>query len=123
MSVDHLRELPVGHELLPLEALLPAVEEGARPALGLVAPELAEGLLEQVSDAEPLVRRLQLLEAGPAVVAEVLPARQQRIALPLDEGPVLAREAALFAAGALCREMTKRLDNNVASTGVVIGPP
>src|SRR3990172_7493355 len=101
VSVDHLRELPVGREPLPLEALLPAVEEGARPALGLVAPELAEGLLEQVGDAEPLVRGQQLLEAGPAVVAEVLPAREQGVALPLDEGPVLAGEPAVLAAAYL----------------------
>ena len=68
VALDHRGELPVGPEPLPLEALLPAVEEGARPDLGLVAPELAEGLLEQVGDAEPLVGRQQLLQAGPTIV-------------------------------------------------------
>src|SRR6266536_580851 len=101
VALDHGRELPVGREPLPLQALLPAVEEGTRPALGLVAPELAEGLLEQVGDAEPFVRCQQLLEAGPAVVAEVLAARKQGVALPLDEGPVLAREPAVLAAAHL----------------------
>src|SRR6266545_4997506 len=105
VAFDHGRELPVGREPLPLQALLPAVEEGTRPALGLVAPELAEGLLEQIGDAEPLVRRQQLLEAGPAVVAEVLSAREQGVALPLDEGTVLAREPAVLAAAHLIERL------------------
>src|SRR3990172_8194905 len=41
VSVDHLGELPVRLEPLPPERLLPALEEGAGPALGPVVPELA----------------------------------------------------------------------------------
>jgi hypothetical protein len=47
---DHRRELLVGLEPLPL-----ALEEGAGPALGLAAPELAEGLLEQASGGQSLL--------------------------------------------------------------------
>ena len=42
VALDHRGEVLVGREPLPLQALLPAFEEGPRPALGLVAPELAE---------------------------------------------------------------------------------
>src|SRR6266545_1938112 len=81
VPLDHRGELPVGLEPLPLEGLLPALEEGACPALGLVAPELAEGLLEQVGDVEPFVGPEQLPEARSPVVAEVLPAREQGVPL------------------------------------------
>src|ERR1700674_5202454 len=101
VPLDHRGELPVRLEPLPLESLLPAVEEGAGPALRLVAPELAEGLLEQVGGAEPLVRRQQLLQAGPAVVGQVLPAGEQGVPLALDEGAVLAGESAVLAAAHL----------------------
>ncbi len=70
VALDHRHELVVGREPLPLEALLPAFEEGAGPALALIAPQLAEGLLEQVGGVEPFVGLEQLDEARPSVVGE-----------------------------------------------------
>ena len=48
MALDHLGELLVGRKALPLQACAPGLEESPRPSLALVAPELPEGLLEQV---------------------------------------------------------------------------
>jgi hypothetical protein len=72
VSGDHRRELLVRREPLPFEALPLALEEGASPALGLVAPELTEGLLEQVGGVDPLVGLEQLVEGAAAVEGEVL---------------------------------------------------
>ncbi len=96
VAVDHRRERLVGREPLPLEALSPALEEGAGPALGLVAPELAEGLLEQVGGVQSLVGLEQLGEGAAAVEGEVLAVGEQGVALPLDEGAVLGGEAAVL---------------------------
>jgi hypothetical protein len=60
VAIDHLRELLIGGEPLPLEALCPPREEGAGPALGLVVPELAKGLFEQVGGVQSLVVLEQL---------------------------------------------------------------
>lgn len=69
------------------EALLPPREEGAGPALGLVTPELATRLFEQVGGVQALVGLEQLGEGSAAVEGEVL-AGEQRRALSLDEGAV-----------------------------------
>src|SRR5712691_2317297 len=68
VALDHRRELLVGLEPLPLQALLPPLEEGAGPAWGVVAPELAEGLFEQVGGVEPLVGLEQLAQTRSAIV-------------------------------------------------------
>src|SRR3990172_502733 len=107
VAVDHRRELLVGLEPLPLEALSPALEEGAGPALGLVAPELAEGLLEQVGGVQSLVGREQLLQARSSVVGEGLAIREQRVSLPLDERPVLAGEPTVLAAADLVERVAE----------------
>src|SRR3954454_16962413 len=48
MALNHLGKLFVGLQPLPFEGGAPVLEEAQCPALALVAPELAEGLLEQV---------------------------------------------------------------------------
>ena len=98
MAVNHRRERLVGREPLPLEALFPAREEGVGPALGLVVPELAKGLLEQVGGVQSRVGLEQLSEGPAAVEGEVLAVGEQGIALSLDEGAVLGSEAAVLAA-------------------------
>ncbi len=98
VAVDHRRELLVGREPLPLEALFPAREEGAGPALGLVVPELAKGLFEQVGGVEPLVGLEQFGKGAAAVEGEVLTVGEQGVALSLDEGAVLGGETAVLAA-------------------------
>jgi hypothetical protein len=52
MTIDHLGELLVGLESLPLQRCAPVFEEPPRP----LAPELTEGLLEQVGGVQSLVR-------------------------------------------------------------------
>jgi hypothetical protein len=42
---DHFRKLLIGLQTLPLECLLPVVEEPPRPAFGLVTPQLTKGFL------------------------------------------------------------------------------
>jgi hypothetical protein len=107
VAVDHRRELLVGREPLPLEALLPTLEEGAGSALGLVVPELAKGLFEQVGGVEPLVGRKQLGEGAAAVEGEVLAVGEQGIALSLDEGAVLGGEAAVLTTADLVKRVAK----------------
>lgn len=87
VTLDHSRELLVGRQPLPLESIAPVVEKPARPTLVLVAPKLAERLLEQVGRVEPLVGLEQQPEAGPAAVREVLSIRQQGVLLPFYEAP------------------------------------
>jgi len=98
VAVDHRRELLVGREPLPLEALCPAREEGAGPALGLVVPELAKGLFEQVGGVQSLVGVQQLGKRTTAVEREVFAVGEQGVALSLDEGAVLGGEAVVLAA-------------------------
>src|ERR1700736_4432667 len=62
MTVDHLRELLVGFEPLPLEACPPVLEEAPRPAFPFIAPQLAEAFLENIGRVEPLVGRKQRLQ-------------------------------------------------------------
>src|SRR3989454_12788840 len=96
VPLDHRGELLVGLEPLPLQALLPALEEGAGPAWGLVAPELAEGLLEQVGDVEPRVGLEQLAQGRSAIVGEVVAAGGEGVARPLGERAGLAGEKAVL---------------------------
>ena len=91
MTIDHLSEFLVRFEPLPFERSAPVLEEAPRPALALVAPQLTEGLPEQVGGVEPLVGRQQRLERLAAFQGEILPARKQGVLLPLD------------VAGAVCR--------------------
>ena len=74
MTLDHVGELLVGLEPLPLERGAPVVEEAPRPALALVAPQLAEGLLEQVGGVQALVGGQQRLQRLAAIQRQVLAA-------------------------------------------------
>src|SRR5260370_21450025 len=82
---------------LLLERRAQSAEEAARPALVLVAPELAKGLLEQVSGVEALVGSKQSPQCLATLQREVLLARQQRVFLALDEAAVLPRQARILA--------------------------
>src|SRR3954466_8135146 len=53
MTIDHRGELLIRLQPLPLEAGAPILEEASRPALALVAPQLAETLLEDIGGVEP----------------------------------------------------------------------
>jgi hypothetical protein len=45
MTIDHLGELLVGLEPLPLETGAPVLEEPPGPTLAFIAPQLAKALL------------------------------------------------------------------------------
>src|ERR1700686_2139835 len=97
MTVDHRGEFLIRLEPLPLEARAPVLEEAPRPALALIAPQLAKALLEDVGRVEPLVGRQQGLQRLFALKREVLLARQQRVFLTLDVAPLAALEPSILA--------------------------
>src|SRR4029077_5594255 len=100
MTINHLGKLLIGLEPLPLEACTPVLEEAPRPAFALVAPQLAEALLEDIGRVEPLVGRKQRLQCLSAVEREVLPARQQGVFLALEVAPVAAGKPRVLALAA-----------------------
>jgi hypothetical protein len=63
MPLDHRREALEGFEPLPLERRAPVLEESPGPAFTVIAPQLPEGLLEQIGGVEPFVGGEQQLEA------------------------------------------------------------
>ncbi len=77
MTIDQ-RELLVGFEPLPFQAREPVLEEAPCPALALVVPELAEGLLSEWRCAAAC-RREQDLQVR---AARRFSMREQRIFLP-----------------------------------------
>ena len=97
MTIDHGGELLVRCKPLPFERCSPVLEEPLRPTFALVAPELSEGLLEQVRNVEPFVRRQQRLQRLPAFQGEVLPVGEQRVLLPLDEAPLTPAKPGVLA--------------------------
>src|SRR5271166_275508 len=97
MPVDHRGEFLVRREPLPLQARAPVLEEASCPTLALVAPQLAEALLENIGRVEPLVGRQQCLQRPLAVEREVLLARQQGVFLALDVAPVAALQPRVLA--------------------------
>ena len=72
-------------EPLPLELVLPAGKELARPALVAIGPELAELLLEQAVSGKSLVGQQLLAERAAASQREIGAVGEQRVALALDE--------------------------------------
>ena len=82
---------------MPLQAGLPVVEEAPRPSFPLVAPQLAEGLLQQVGRVEPLVGSQQRLQGLPAIEGQVVVAGQQDVFLTLDVTPVFSLKTGIFA--------------------------
>jgi len=97
MAFDHASKLAVGFQPLPLQGVLPTLEESPCAAFGAVVPQLPEGLLEQIGGIEPLVSGEQFLEGVAAVQGEVLAAGKQHIAIALDVGAVLASQALVLA--------------------------
>lgn len=90
MLFDHLGRLAIGFEALLLEATIPAPEGGQGAAFGVLAPKLAEGLLEHVGGVQAFVGCQQLRQCLAALERNVLVIEQQRVILALDVGAVLA---------------------------------
>src|SRR5256886_17536005 len=97
MTIDHLGELLVRLEPMPLEAGALVAKGTPRPTLALVAPQLAATLLEDIGRVEALVGRKQRLQCLLAFEREVLLAREQRVFLTLDVAPIAPREPPIFA--------------------------
>ena len=85
MLIDHLSEFLVGFQALPLQARSPVLEEPPCPTFPLIAPQLPEGLLQHIRCVQSLVRCEQRLQRPATFQRQVLPARQQRVLLTLDE--------------------------------------
>src|SRR5260370_1336146 len=83
MTINHVGELFVGLQSLPLERCAPVFEEAPRPALVLVAPELAKGLLEQIGGVEALVASQQSPQSLPPLHRHVLLPLHPALFLPL----------------------------------------
>src|SRR5262245_42500425 len=96
MALDHRGELAEGFQPLPPQGVFPVREEPPRPAGAVVVPELAERLLQQVGRMQPLVGPEQQPQRLPPLGGEVLPAGEEVVPLPLDEPPVLPREAGVL---------------------------
>src|SRR6516165_5793603 len=107
MTIDHLGELLIRLKPLPLEAGAPIVEEAPRPPLALVAPQLAETLLEDIGSVEPLIGRKQRLQSLLAVEREILLARQQGVFLALDVTPIAPCKPPIFALANLIQSLTQ----------------
>jgi hypothetical protein len=97
MVINHISALLIRLQPLPFERRTPVPEEAARPALLLVTPELAKGLLEQVGGVQPLVGSEQGPQCLSALQRKVLPARQQRVLLALDEATLFPGHACILA--------------------------
>jgi hypothetical protein len=79
MAIDHAGEALIGFEALPFEAGAPVVEEAPGPALAVVVPELAEGLLQNIGGVQPFVGGEQQRERAPALEREILAGRDRSV--------------------------------------------
>src|SRR5271157_597899 len=105
VTLDHIGELLVGLEPLPLERCAPILKEAPCPTLVLVAPQLTERFLEEVSGVQSLVGPQQELERLAPFQREVLLARQQGIFLALDVAALFPRQPRIL----LLAHMIERL--------------
>ena len=107
MAINHLSELLVRCQPLPLEAIAPVLEEPPCPALALIAPHLTKGLLEEIGRVEPRVRGQQGLQGLAAIEVQVLAVREQRVLLALDVAPFLASESGVLALAHLIERLAQ----------------
>ena len=89
VAFNHLGEVFVGLEPLPLQGGSPVVEKPPGPALGLVVPELAKGFLEEVGRIQSLVGLEERLQGDTSIQGKVLPVGKQGVLLPFDELAIL----------------------------------
>src|SRR5713101_8441680 len=97
MALDHCGEAFERLEPLPFERRAPVLEESPGPGFPVVAPELPEGLFEQVGRVQSLVGREQKLQTLLPLEGQILPVGQEGILLALDEPTVLARQTRVLA--------------------------
>src|SRR5438309_3057171 len=90
VTLNHRGKFLKGLKPLPFERRHPVLKEAPGPTLALVTPQLTKGLLEQVGGIQSLVGPEQGLQRLTPLKTEVLPARQQRVFLPLDKASIFA---------------------------------
>src|SRR5262245_51701851 len=115
VRLDHPGELPEGLQPLPLQGVLPVLEEPASPAGPVVVPELPERLLQEVGRVQPPVDPEQQLQGLLPLEGQVLPAGEEVVPLPLDEAALLPRERGSSSIGAENRHKpSSLLDSRLA---------
>ncbi len=72
MGFNHVSELPIRLQPLPLQRVFPALEEGTSTPFGAVVPELSEGFLENVGRIQAAVDLEQFLQGPSPVQVQVL---------------------------------------------------
>ena len=95
--LDHGGELLVGFQALPFQRGSPVVEEAPSPSRLLVTPELFEPFLQHIGREQSFVGVEEQLQPLLARDGQVVPARQQRELLALDEAASWSGEPAVFA--------------------------
>ncbi len=89
MPLDHLGKFLMRSKTFPFERCLPVIKNAPGPSFSLIASQLFKGLLGQIGGVEPLISTEQSFQRLEAFKTQVLPARHQRVFLPLDEASVL----------------------------------
>ncbi len=107
MTLDHLSELLVRFEPLPLETCAPVFKEASRPRLAFITPQLAEGFFEKIGSVQPLIGRQQAFERATPFQSEIDPTREQGVLLPLDVAAPFARQARVVALSELVEHLVQ----------------
>src|SRR3990172_3140274 len=97
VAIDHVGELLVGLQALPLQSVSPVLEEAPRPTLALVVPELPERFFQHIGGVQSPVGLEQEFQGLAALEGEVVPARQQGVLLAFDETAILVRQPRILA--------------------------
>ena len=92
MTLDHLCKFFIGSKPLPFERRLPVLKKAPGPTFALIAPQLTERFLEQICAVQPLVSTQQSLQRLAAFKCKIVPARQQRVLLPLDVASIFTHQ-------------------------------
>ena len=107
MPLDHLGKFLMGSKTFPFERCLPVIKNAPGPSFSLIASQLFKGLLEQIGGVEPLISTEQSFQRLEAFKTQVLPARHQRVFLPLDEASVLTGKSPVLTLSHLIQRLTK----------------
>ena len=100
-----------GREILIAQLFAPRVEEASRIGRVGIIPKLLELLTQQIGDVQAGIGLQKPFEIFACVVAEVLPPRQQHIALAFDEAAILARDALVLRAANDIERIAKMFDH------------
>ncbi len=111
IAVDHGRELFVWLQIPIAQLFAPRVEEASCIGRVGIIPKLLELLTQQIGDVQAGIGLQKPFEIFACVVAEVLPPRQQHIALAFDEAAIFARDALVLRAANDIERIAKMFDH------------